>query len=114
MTKLKWDKKKLLKELREARERNRISNLQFVDLHVAWLKRTSNKEWSKQQKRLIDSIYKSKCGKGMSVASSIKHRGHPMEFGQQLLAIVVTASESHCLYFSIAAMPWNPNSSSFP
>lgn len=58
MTRLRWNKKKLLKDLKEAKEKNRIGNLQFVDLHVAWLKRTSNKDWSKRQKIIIDEVYK--------------------------------------------------------
>ena len=55
---VKWDKRKLLKELKEERKRNRASNFRFVDLYVAWLKRTSNKDWSKQQKEITNSIYK--------------------------------------------------------
>lgn len=58
LARLNWNKKKLLKDLREAKERNRIGNLQFIDLHVAWLKRTSNRDWSRRQKILIDEVYK--------------------------------------------------------
>ncbi len=55
---VRWNKKKLLKELKEERRRNRASNLRFIDLHVAWLKSTSNKEWSKRRKLLVDSLYR--------------------------------------------------------
>jgi len=55
---IRWDKKKLLKGLAEDRKQNRLSNLRFMDLYVAWLKRTSNKEWSRRQKAIIDEVYK--------------------------------------------------------
>jgi len=55
---IRWNKKKLLKGLAEDRKKNRRGNLNFIDIHVAWLKRTSNKEWSKRQKMLTDSQYK--------------------------------------------------------
>ncbi len=51
--------KKLLKELALEKKRNFEDNLSFVRLHAAWLRRISNKEWSKQQKRIIDEVYKS-------------------------------------------------------
>ncbi len=56
---IKWDKKKLLKELAEDKKQNRLNNLKFIDLHIAWLRRTSNKDWSKRQKIIIDEVYKS-------------------------------------------------------
>ncbi len=59
MFKLTWNKKKLLKDLKEAKRRNRIGNRQFIDFRVAWLKRTSNTDWSKRQKLIIDEVYKS-------------------------------------------------------
>ena len=55
---VRWNKRKLLKALKEDRKRNRESNFRFIDLHVAWLKRTSNKEWSKRQKAMTDSTLK--------------------------------------------------------
>ncbi len=45
-----------LKELEEKKERNRKERLQFIELHVAWLKRTPNAVWSKQQAAFIDSV----------------------------------------------------------
>jgi hypothetical protein len=54
-----WDKKKLLKGLKEDKKRNFEGNLKFIDLHVEWLKSKSNKEWSKRQKIIIDEVYKS-------------------------------------------------------
>jgi hypothetical protein len=43
-----------MKELDEEKKRNFQERLKFIDLYVAWLKKTSNKKWSKQQKDLID------------------------------------------------------------
>ncbi len=50
--------RKLLEELAKEKRRNFESNLKFVILHAEWLKRTSNREWSRQQRRIIDEIYK--------------------------------------------------------
>lgn len=51
-------KKKLprvdLKELEKFKEDNFRERLEFIDMYVKWLKKTPNKEWSKQQKELID------------------------------------------------------------
>ena len=52
------DRKKFLKELEESKKQNFEDNLKFVKLRAEWLKRTSNAEWSKRQKLLVDSIYK--------------------------------------------------------
>ena len=41
------------------RERNRQSNREWIDYYVDWLRRTPNREWSKQQRRLIDSVLSS-------------------------------------------------------
>jgi hypothetical protein len=50
-------KKKLprvdLKELEKFKEDNFRERLEFIDMYVKWLKKTPNKEWSKQQKDLI-------------------------------------------------------------
>ena len=53
------NRKKFLKELEEDKRRNFESNMKFVELYALWLKRTSNKDWSKQQKMIIDEVYKS-------------------------------------------------------
>ncbi|MCL5093006.1 MAG: hypothetical protein M1128_00885 [Candidatus Marsarchaeota archaeon] len=55
---IRWNAKKLRKQLKEDKKRNFEDNLKFIELHVAWLKRTSNREWSKRQKILINEIYK--------------------------------------------------------
>jgi len=51
-------KKKLprvdLKELKKLKEDNFRERLEFIDKYVEWLKKTPNKEWSSQQKELID------------------------------------------------------------
>lgn len=43
-----------LKELEEEKERNREQRMQFIDLYAKWLKKTPNKEWSRQQNKLLD------------------------------------------------------------
>lgn len=43
-----------LKELEKMKKDNFQRRLEFIDEYVKWLKKTSNKEWSKQQKKLID------------------------------------------------------------
>lgn len=43
-----------LDALEAERRRNFEERLTFIDLYVAWLKRTPNEVWSKQQKDLID------------------------------------------------------------
>jgi hypothetical protein len=43
-----------LKELEKDKNRNFKERLEFIDLYVKWLKRTPNKEWSRQQKELLD------------------------------------------------------------
>jgi len=44
-----------LEELKKFKEQNFKERLEFIDLYTKWLKKKSNKEWSKQQKVLIDS-----------------------------------------------------------
>lgn len=48
-----------LREEEEERERNRQSNRAWIDAYVEWLRRTPNHEWSRQQRRLIDSVLSS-------------------------------------------------------
>jgi hypothetical protein len=43
-----------LKELEKMKQENFRQRLDFVDKYVEWLKKTPNKQWSKQQKELID------------------------------------------------------------
>ena len=43
-----------LEELKRIKEQNFQERLDFIDLYAAWLKKTPNKVWSKQQKKLID------------------------------------------------------------
>jgi hypothetical protein len=43
-----------LKELKKFKEDNFRERLEFIDMYVEWLKKTPNKEWSSQQKDLID------------------------------------------------------------
>lgn len=47
-----------LEELKKEKERNHKSNLAFIDFYVEYMKKHTNKEWSRQQNRLINSIYK--------------------------------------------------------
>ena len=43
-----------IKELRKIQEENLRDRFAFIEQYVAWLKRTSNKEWSAQRKTLMD------------------------------------------------------------
>jgi hypothetical protein len=43
-----------LKELEKMKEENFRERLEFIDKYVEWVKKTSNKTWSSQQKDLID------------------------------------------------------------
>jgi len=43
-----------LKELEKLKEDNFRERLEFIDLYVEWVKKTSNKKWSSQQKDIID------------------------------------------------------------
>ena len=43
-----------LKELEKMKQENFRQRLDFIDKYVEWLKKTPNKQWSKQQKELID------------------------------------------------------------
>jgi len=46
--------KKDLLELEEEKKSNRKQRMDFIDLYCAWLKKTPNKVWSKQQNKLIN------------------------------------------------------------
>jgi hypothetical protein len=48
------------RELRAKKERNFQERLKFIDLWVAYIKKTPDKVWSAQQKELIDSQMKGK------------------------------------------------------
>jgi hypothetical protein len=41
-----------LKELEKLKEENFRERLEFIEKYVEWVKKTSNKEWSTQQKEL--------------------------------------------------------------
>jgi hypothetical protein len=43
-----------LKELNRQKEENFKERLEFIDKYAAWLKKTPNKKWSSQQKKIID------------------------------------------------------------
>jgi hypothetical protein len=43
-----------LKEMEKEIESNKKQRRQFLDLYCKWLKKTPNKEWSKQQNELIN------------------------------------------------------------
>lgn len=51
------DRRKFLKELRDIKKENFEQNLKFMDLYSKFLKSKTNKEWSRQQKEFINSIY---------------------------------------------------------
>jgi len=43
-----------LEELEKQKKENFRQRLEFIDQYVEWLKKTPNKKWSRQQKKLID------------------------------------------------------------
>lgn len=43
-----------LEELKRQKEENFRDRLKFIGQYVGWLKKTSNKNWSTQQKTVID------------------------------------------------------------
>jgi len=43
-----------LEELEKQKKENFRRRLEFIDQYVEWLKKTPNKKWSRQQKKLID------------------------------------------------------------
>jgi hypothetical protein len=43
-----------LDELKKDKEKNFRERLEFIDKYAEWLKKTPNKEWSRQQKQTID------------------------------------------------------------
>ncbi len=42
-----------LKELKKIKEQNFKERLEFIDKYSEWLKKTSNKEWSSEQKKVM-------------------------------------------------------------
>ena len=60
MQKRSWGGKDMnLQSLEEDRKRNRKQRLEFITVYARWVKRTPNKVWSKQQKKLIKSVLQS-------------------------------------------------------
>jgi len=47
-----------LEELDKQKKENFRRRLDFIDEYVKWLKKTPNKQWSQQQKKIIDSVHK--------------------------------------------------------
>ncbi len=43
-----------LNELQKLKEENFKERLEFIEKYVEWMKKTSNKTWSSQQKDLLD------------------------------------------------------------
>ena len=43
-----------LKELKKLKEENFKERLKFLEQYAQWVKKTSNKQWSKQQRDLFD------------------------------------------------------------
>ena len=51
-----------LKALSKEKKRNFAERLAFIDSYVAWLKKTPNKKWSKQQNLIVNQGLGSKAG----------------------------------------------------
>jgi hypothetical protein len=45
-----------LEELKAQKEKNFKDRLKFIDDYTEWLKKTDNKTWSRQQKKIIDTF----------------------------------------------------------
>ncbi len=45
-------------ELEEERKRNKAQRLEFVTWYARWIKRTPNEVWSRQQRKMVDSVIK--------------------------------------------------------
>jgi hypothetical protein len=43
-----------LEELRKFKERNFKERLDFIEKYADWVKKKSNKEWSSEQKKLVN------------------------------------------------------------
>jgi len=52
------NREQILKELEKEKERNFKQKIEFVKLYAEWIKKTPNKEWSKQHSKFINSMYK--------------------------------------------------------
>jgi hypothetical protein len=44
---------------RRARKQNLRTNLEFISFYVGYMKKKSNREWSAEQAKFINSIYRS-------------------------------------------------------
>ena len=49
----------LAKALKNRKRQNLLDNLKYIDLYVEYIKKTPNKEWSREQNKFINSIYRS-------------------------------------------------------
>jgi len=49
----------MLKDLKKSKQLNLLGNLRYIDLYVKYIKKATNKEWSRRQNKFINSIYKS-------------------------------------------------------
>lgn len=52
------NREQILKELEDEKERNFKQKIEFVRLYAEWIKKTPNREWSKQHSKFINSMYK--------------------------------------------------------
>ena len=43
-----------LKELQELKRKNSEERMKFIEQYAEWVKKTPNKVWSKQQKKLME------------------------------------------------------------
>ncbi len=51
-------RQKFLMELKQSKKQNFEENLKFIHFYTAWIKSKTNKEWSREQKKLIELFYK--------------------------------------------------------
>jgi len=43
-----------LEQLKKFKEKNFKERLEFIDMYVEWMKKTPNKVWSAQQKKVVE------------------------------------------------------------
>jgi hypothetical protein len=65
--------RKDLKDLEEDIRLNRKQRMEFIDMYAEWLKKTPNKEWSRQQNMIINSGFRSRKKKGFAETRLLNH-----------------------------------------
>ena len=59
-------KNSILTGLKKAKALNLKDNLKYIDAYSAYVKKTDNKTWSREQKKFLDALYNKKRRSGVS------------------------------------------------